>query len=86
MIDGEEMISPVTSAPEDTPTTIYRLNRRFYLSNGHFHWIRLNSLTPVTVLSDSRKQILCPPRFFRFLHNLYVLEICDINLSSAKML
>ncbi|VUZ40493.1 unnamed protein product, partial [Hymenolepis diminuta] len=53
MIDGEEMISPVTSAPEDTPTTAYRLNRRFYLSNGHFYWIRLNSLTPVTVLSDS---------------------------------
>lgn len=52
MVDDEEMIMPTTMEPKDTPNTVYRLNRRFGLSNGDFDWIRLNSLTPVTVLVD----------------------------------
>nr|CDS31400.1 Concanavalin A lectin glucanase [Hymenolepis microstoma] len=52
MIDGEEMFTPVSDEPEDTPNTVYRLSTRFYLTNRDFYWIRLHSLTPVTVLSD----------------------------------
>ncbi|KAL5110062.1 hypothetical protein TcWFU_003150 [Taenia crassiceps] len=51
-VDDEEMITPTTMESRDTPNTVYRLNRRFGLSNGDFDWIRLNSLTPVTVLID----------------------------------
>ncbi|KAH9283429.1 hypothetical protein ECG_04010 [Echinococcus granulosus] len=52
VVDDEEMIMPITMEPKDTPNTLYRLNRRFDLSNGDFYWIRLNSLSPVTVLVD----------------------------------
>ncbi|KAM7537256.1 hypothetical protein Aperf_G00000062129 [Anoplocephala perfoliata] len=68
MMDGEEMIVPSTDEPVDTPNTVYLLNRRFGLSNGDFYWIRLYSLAPVTVLSDSQvaKTPTNPTTNFRF--------------------
>lgn len=52
MIDNIEIVAPITEEPEDTPNTLYRLSRQFTLSNGDFQWIRLKSLTSVTVISD----------------------------------
>ncbi len=52
------MISPLTvEEATDSPQTLYKFNGNFTLSNGEFNWVRLNSLTPVTVLHDRGERL-----------------------------